>query len=180
MRQTLVVTLLIIAASSFALTQTIAGRFNYVQPGTISAGVAAVKEATPAQKTREVKVYLIALDDAGKAGKKIGCNDSLVAVTRTITATGIPLQAAMQELVAIPREFNEQLGNYVFGPDLKVKSVSISKGTATIRFSGEIAVAGVCDIPRITEQIEATAKQFPTVKRVKVFVGNRTLKDAIR
>jgi ABC-type uncharacterized transport system substrate-binding protein len=60
-----------------------------------------------------------------------------------------------------------------------LKSVSICKGTATIRFSGEISVAGICDEPRITEQIEATAKQFPTVKRVKVYVGNKTLKYAI-
>jgi spore germination protein GerM len=179
MRKSLVVILLIVAASSFALTQTMGKRFDYVQPGTTGAESAAVKEAMRFQKTQEVKVYLVALNDAGKSGKKIGCDDSLVAVTRTIKATATPLKAALDELIASSSENNGQLGNYVFGPNLKVKSVSISKGTATIRFSGAISVAGICDEPRITEQIEATAKQFPTVKRVKVFVGNQTLKYAI-
>lgn len=179
MRKTLAVTLLLIAVSSSALTQTMGTRFNYVQPGTSSAKASVVKEATPVQKTQEVKVYLVAVNDAGKSGKKIGCDDSLVAVTRTIKATATPLKAALQELVAGPSERDGELGNYVFGPDLKVKSVSLSKGTATIRFSGQISVAGVCDMPRITEQIEATAKQFPTVKRVRVYVGKRTLQDAI-
>jgi len=179
MRKTLALTLLLIVAASSTLTQTMDRRFNYVQLGTINAEVSAVKEATPVQKTQEVKVYLVALNGAGKSGKKIGCDDSLVAVTRTIKATGTPLKAALQELVAAPHEGDGQLGNYVFGPNLKVKSVSISKGTATIRFSGQISVAGICDMPRITEQIDATAMQFPNVKRVRVFVGKRTLSDAI-
>jgi spore germination protein GerM len=180
MRKTLAVALLLIAISSSILPQTMVRNFDYIQPETNSVEAAAVKEATLAQKTRKVKVYLVALDDKGKKGKKIGCDDSLVAVTRTIKATAAPLKAALEELlVAEARENEGELGNYVFGPDLKVKSVSISKGTATIRFSGAISVAGVCDMPRISEQIEATAKQFPTVKRVKVFVGKQTLADAI-
>src|SRR5437763_8111848 len=42
--------------------------------------------------TREVKVYLVAVGDAGKAGRKIGCDDSLVPVTRTVGAAGDPLR----------------------------------------------------------------------------------------
>ena len=184
MRKTLAVVLLLIAVSSSTLTQTMSRRFNHVQPGTISAEVLATKEATPVQDSREVKVYLVAVGDDGYSGKRIGCGDSLVAVTRTSSKSTTPLKAALEELLAMPRETKrempkEGLGNYVFGPDLKLSSASISKGTATIRFSGEISVAGICDEPRITEQIRATAKQFPTVKRVKVFVGKRTLKDAI-
>jgi hypothetical protein len=41
-------------------------------------------------------------------------------------------------------------------------------------------VAGVCDQPRIESQIEETAKQFPNVRRVRVFVNGRTLASAIR
>lgn len=181
MRKTLAVILLIIAAtSSYALTQTLGAGFKNVQPVPGSIEAAAVKEARPAVQTKEVKVYLVALDDAGKRGRKIGCGDSLVAVTRTIKPTASTLKAAMEELVATSGDDDKKLGNYVLGPDLKVKSVSISRGTATIRFSGHISVAGICDEPRIVEQIMATAKQFPNVKRVKVFVGKETLEDAIR
>ena len=180
MRKILAASLLIIAASSYALTVSAGTSFNSFQIGTGSIEAKAVKEASSLQATRVVKVYLVALDDAGKTGKKIGCGDSLVAVTRTINPTTSTLKAAMEELVATPNDDDKKLGNYVFGPELKVQSVSISKGTATIRFSGQISVAGICDEPRITEQIVATAKQFPNVKRVKVFVGKETLANAIR
>jgi spore germination protein GerM len=138
--------------------------------------------STPtAATTQEIKVYLVAVNDNGKKGKKIGCDDSLIPVTRTIPSTQAPLKAAIEELLTIPHEYNKELGNYWWGKDLKLKSVSITDGVATIHISGEGPyVAGICDEPRITEQIEETAKQFPTVKSVKVFVNDRTLKEAIR
>lgn len=136
--------------------------------------------AKPVQK-RTVKVYLVAVDDNGKTGRKIGCNDSLVAITRTIKPTSSPLKAALEELLIIPHDYSKQLGNYWWGESLKVKSVSIRKGVATINISGNgPSVAGVCDEPRITSQIEETARQFPNVKRVKVFVNGKPLAEAIR
>lgn len=136
-----------------------------------------------ASKTDKVKIYLVAVGDEGKLGRKIGCGDSLVAVTREIKSTSSPLKAALSELLALPREYagDSRLNNFWVGRNLRLQSVSISRGTATIRIKGEGPfVAGICDEPRITEQIEATARQFPTVKRVKVFVNGRTLASAIR
>lgn len=136
---------------------------------------------TGAATTQQIKVYLVAVNDKGKKGRKIGCDDSLVAVTRTIASTQAPLKAALEELLAIPHEYNKELGNYWWGKDLKLKSVSITDAVATIHISGEGPyVAGICDEPRITEQIEETARQFPTVKKVEVFVNDRPLKEAIR
>ncbi len=57
-----------------------------------------------APPTREVKVYLVALDDRGRRGRKIGCDDSLVPVTRTVEAGANPLKAAVEALLAMPRE----------------------------------------------------------------------------
>jgi hypothetical protein len=135
-----------------------------------------------AQRRQQVKVYLVAVGDNGQAGKKIGCEDSLVPVTRLIRKTAAPLKAALEELLATPAETGEnpKLQNFWKGRNLKVRSVSIRRSTATIQLSGEVHVAGVCDQPRIESQIEETALQFPTVKRVKVFIGKRTLADAIR
>ncbi|HYJ45310.1 MAG TPA: hypothetical protein VEV81_01765, partial [Pyrinomonadaceae bacterium] len=60
------------------------------------------------QKTRQIKVYLVKVGDAGKSGKKIGCDDSLYAVTRTVKATATPLKSAIEELLSMS---NEE-GNY--------------------------------------------------------------------
>ncbi len=134
------------------------------------------------QPTRKVKVYLVAVGDNGKRGKKTGCDDSIVPVIRRISATGAPLRAALQELLTIPPEpvDNPGLQNFWKGRNLTLKSVSIQKQTATILITGEVFVAGICDEPRIVGQIEETARQFPNVKNVKVFIGNRSLAEAIR
>jgi hypothetical protein len=137
-----------------------------------------------AQNSQSINIYLVAVSDNGKTGKKIGCGDSLIAVTRTIKKTAAPLTAAIRELLQTPQHPNvdgtPDLENFWKGRNLKVRSVSLVNRTATIQLSGVVSVAGVCDEPRIASQIDATARQFPTVKRVKVFIGNKTLAAAIR
>jgi hypothetical protein len=136
------------------------------------------------QNSQSIMIYLVAVGDDGKTGKKIGCGDSLIAVSRTINKTAAPLTAAIRGLLQTPQhpgvDGNPKLENFWKGRNLKVRSVFIVNHTATIRLSGEPSVAGVCDEPRIESQIDATARQFPTVKRVKVFLGNQILAAAIR
>jgi hypothetical protein len=132
--------------------------------------------------TTEVKIYLVALGDNGKNGKKVGCEDSLVPVTRKIPETTAPLKAALLELFAdreaSQKEIDLNLGNYWRGMELK--SVAIENGTAIIHLTGEAPrVAGVCDAPRIKEQIIETARQFPTVKKVKVFINGKPMNELI-
>lgn len=133
-------------------------------------------------KTRQktVKVFLVAVGDNGKTGRKIGCDDSLVAVRRTVKPSRAVLKSAVEELLKIPRNYNEKLENFWGGGGLKLKSVALAGGVATIRLTGkELPIAGVCDQPRVARQIEETAKQFPAVKRVRVFVNGKTLAQVI-
>ncbi|MBC8029238.1 MAG: DUF3828 domain-containing protein [Pyrinomonadaceae bacterium] len=140
------------------------------------------RDRNSAEHGVRVKIYLVALGDNGRTGKKIGCEDSLVPVTRTISKTAAPLKAALAQLLATPQHpaENPKLENFWKGRDLKIKSVAIRNNMAMIYISGEVFVAGVCDIPRIESQIEQTGRQFPNVKRVKVFIGGRTLREALR
>jgi hypothetical protein len=132
--------------------------------------------------SQTIKIYLVAVGDDGKSGRKIGCGDSLVAITRSIKKNPAPLAAAIRELLITPEQTGgaRRLENFWKGRNLKVTSVSIRNQTATIQLSGEVFVAGVCDVPRIEGQIEETARQFPNVKKVRVFIGNRTLGEALR
>jgi len=143
-----------------------------------------LKQDRSSRNSQSINIYLVAVGDNGKTGKKIGCGDSLIAVTRTIEKTAAPLTAAIRELLQTPQhpgvDGRPNLENFWKGRNLKVSSVSLVNRTATIRLSGALSVAGVCDEPRIESQIDATARQFPTVKRVKVFIGNKTLAAAIR
>ncbi|MFN2416047.1 MAG: GerMN domain-containing protein [Pyrinomonadaceae bacterium] len=138
-------------------------------------------EPTPSVSLgREVKVYLVALDDKGRRGQRVGCDDSLVPVTRTVGAGAEPIRAAVEELLAIPREYEGGLGNYWRGENLSVQSVQLRSGVATIRLRGNVHIAGVWDAPRIEGQIRETARQFRGVRTVRVFVGGRRLSDVLR
>jgi len=141
-------------------------------------------EPTPSVASgREVKVYLVALDDNGRRGRKIGCNDSLVPVTRTVRAgrsNDALLKAAVEELLSVPREYEGGLGNYWFGENLRVQSATVRAGVATVRISGNVYIAGVCDAPRIEGQMRETARQFRGVRSVRVFVNGQRLADVLR
>ncbi len=147
--------------------------------------------STP-QSAARVKIFLIAIDDNGKAGKKIGCNDSVVPVDRSIPATqianpanpsqrsrglrpsGTTLAAALTELFSIhDRNYGQSgLYNALYQSTLKVDSATIASAKATVNLSGQVTLGGVCDNPRVKAQIEETARQFPTVNQVQVFVNN--------
>ena len=135
------------------------------------------------QQRLTIEIYFVAVGDNGKRGKRIGCGDSLVPRARfIIEQTAAPLTAALEGLLSTPKHVDRfaKLENFWQGRNLKLESVSILDNRATIHISGEVFVAGVCDVPRIESQIEATARQFPNVKKVNVFIGNRTLAEAIR
>jgi len=55
-----------------------------------------LKQDRSSQNSQSIDIYLVAVGDNGKTGKKIGCGDSLIAVTRTIKKTAAPLTAAMR------------------------------------------------------------------------------------
>lgn len=131
-------------------------------------------QSTTSAGTTRFKIFLVAIDDNGRSGKKIGCGDSVVAVERDITPTRTPLAAALTELFSIRHHTSGKTGLYnsLYESTLRVEGANISGGKATINLSGTLLLGGVCDNPRIKAQIEETALQFSTVTQVQVFINN--------
>ena len=129
----------------------------------------------------QVKIYLIAINDQGKSGTKIGCGDSVVAVTREVTPTTMPLTIALNQLLSLNTQYYGQSGLYdsLYQSTLKVDSASVKSGTATIYLSGTLKLGGECDNPRVEAQLIQTAMQFPTVNKVLIYVNNKTLQEAL-
>ncbi len=136
---------------------------------------------TNAAGTMRVKLYFVAMNDNGVAGKKIGCNDSLVAVDRAIPSTNAPLTASLKELFSLTDQTYGQSGLYnsLYQSKLKIDSIAIVNAKATINLSGSLVLGGVCDNPRVEAQIEQVALQFSTVKTVAVFLNGKTLQQAL-
>lgn len=131
--------------------------------------------------TMKVKLYFVALEDKGKSGKKIGCDDSIIAVERAIPMTIAPLSAALRELFSIHDQYYGESGLYnALAPsNLKIESVSLVSDRVEIRLTGAVKLGGVCDNPRLEAQIKETVLQFPTVKSVTVFINDIPLEKIL-
>lgn len=132
-------------------------------------------------QVNQVKIFLIALNDNGTLGKKVGCGDSVVGVDKPIPPTTAPLKAALDQLLAVKSKNYGQSGLYnsLYQSNLKVDSVSITDNVATIKLSGTTALGGECDDPRFKAQIEETALQFPTVTQADILINNKPIDQVI-
>lgn len=134
------------------------------------------QESSPSATVSEVKIFLIALNDNGKSGEKIGCEDSVVFVSRPITPTQAPLKASIEQLLSIKDQNVDQFYNSLYQSELKLDKASIDEdGKATINLSGNMSLGGVCDNPRFKAQLEKTAMQFKTVNNVEIFINGTDL-----
>jgi spore germination protein GerM len=146
------------------------------QVSTSTDNVPATTTALKPGYVNKVGVYYIAIEDAGKMGKKIGCNDSVVEVVRNITPTQSPLRAALESLLANHNQKVENdLYNSLYQSNLKLDSLALTNGVATIKLTGTMALGGVCDDPRFEAQIQETALQFPSVKTAEIYINGKPL-----
>jgi len=120
-------------------------------------------------KSSQVHFFLVAIDDNGKRGKRIGCNDSLVKVSKETTQSA-SLTNTFNELLSIKTSRYGQSGLYtaLSLSSLKVNSAEIINGTANVKLTGRYFLGGVCDSPRFIEQLSETARQYPGVTDIKV------------
>ncbi len=139
--------------------------------------------ADPASQGLErVKIYLVAIGDNGVSGKLIGCGDSLVPVEVPIAPTLGVLRAALNELLKLEgQQYYGQSGLYnaLYQSDLSIEDVAVIGGEARIFLTGSLMLGGVCDNPRVEEQLKALALQFSTVESVSIYINGEALEDVL-
>jgi LysM repeat protein len=123
------------------------------------------------------RIYLISLNDGGS----IGCGDSIVPVTVEIPATRGILRASLEKLLSLHSQYYGESGLYnaLYQSNLTISDVRIDNRVATIRLSGQIVLGGVCDTPRVQEQLEQIALQFSTVDQVNIYLNGNLLEDVL-
>ena len=135
--------------------------------------LSACSKKSSSSSEQEIKVYFVALDGSNQQGKIIGCNDKLIAVSRSVKVEKTPIESAVTELLAA--KDTEELKNYVKGFQLMLFQVTIAGGACDVYLNGELTINGICDIPRIREQLNETAKQFTDLKKVNFYINTQPL-----
>lgn len=125
-----------------------------------------------------VEIYLVMLEDNGAVGQAIGCGDSLVEVPRPQIQNVGDIEGVLTDLF-LQGEYYGQSGFYnaLHQSSLTVDSVSVSGGNAVVELSGDLVLAGVCDNPRVTAQLEETVLQFDDINSVEIFINGTSLAD---
>lgn len=129
---------------------------------------------------QKTKIFFIAIDDNGRRGEKIGCNDSVVSVERNIQETRAPLKYSLEALLK-EKKYDVEMGlvNVLYQSDLKIEKITLVNGKASIYLIGEHKLGGVCDTPRFKAQLEETALQFNTIRQVEFFINNRPIDEVL-
>ncbi|QQG44135.1 MAG: hypothetical protein HYW86_04730 [Candidatus Roizmanbacteria bacterium] len=120
------------------------------------------------QNIATAKVYLVALADNGKYGKKVACNDSLVSYERKILFENEKDLTALtiKELFNAREVSKGAFVLYNFFPDsqLILDDVTVYEdGTTLVHFSGNLKLNGVCDVQRLEAQVKETLSQFANI-----------------
>jgi hypothetical protein len=126
-------------------------------------------------------IFLIALEDNGMTGKKIGCDDSLVEVEVSISPDQPDLWSALSALLTLDGPYFGESGLYnaLYQSNLNILEIEIDQMTVKIFLEGELLLGGVCDNPRVEEQIMATILQFEEYNTAEVYINDVLLQEAL-
>lgn len=122
------------------------------------------------------KVKIAVLTMPGKDNDELKGCDKVSLREITVASTTTPLNAALSALftenIGWPYGENSS-GNFIpTQKDLSFDWAEVKDGVAKVYLQGKTGpFGGVCDDPRTKIQIEETAKQFPTVKSVEIYLN---------
>lgn len=149
--------------------------------GTPPSAIESSLDLGAADLTDRVQVFLIAPEDGGVLGRKVGCSDSAVPVEVVLPRRQRALEGSLTALFSLGERHHPASGLYnpLYASPLKVTALERTGGEARIRLSGYLEVGGDCDAPRILAQLTETALQFPDVQRVTFYLEDEPLRELL-
>jgi spore germination protein GerM len=135
------------------------------QPGSGSTA----QPAKPAAKTRQARLFFIAVDPGG--------NIQLKGVIRPVEYVDAPLTSTLQALLKgpTPTEVNQGLISLI-SPETRLRRVYVKQDTAYLDFSEAFRFnsLGKEGLAAQLKQVVYSATEFPTVKQVQILIDGKT------
>jgi len=128
-----------------------------------------------------VTIFLVAIEDKGISGIKIGCDDSLIPVEVTVFSDQTSPWSALSALLNLDETYFGESGLYnaLHQSNLEIQSYETFEGKTKVYLEGELMLGGVCDTPRVEEQILATILQDDQIDEVEVYINGELLQDVL-
>lgn len=131
-------------------------------------------------RTRKVRVFVIAVNDKGTAGKTVGCGDSAVPLELELPSPQPALQGALTALLSLDdRPQAQGLYNALAHSPLKLDRIDRSGTEVRVYLTGYVELGGECDSPRVLAQLSETALQFEDIQRAQFFLDGKPLQGLL-
>ncbi|MFA6089944.1 MAG: GerMN domain-containing protein [Candidatus Woesearchaeota archaeon] len=129
-------------------------------------------------ETKELSIFLVKLNDAGKSGEAIGCGDSLIEIKEKLDIAENPIKTALNKLFQIKGNY-KNLGLYtaLTNTNFKVESIEEKNNIAIVSISGTYTISGVCEIPRIENQIKETVLKNSNLKDLQILLNGKPMEE---
>jgi hypothetical protein len=142
--------------------------------------LSAIPIEIPGDPTKEppAKIYLIALEDNGKSGPVVGCGDSLVEVMTQAAEA----KSALQLLLQNHNQWYGESGLYnpLYQSKLILTRFETANGGIEVNLTGNLLLGGVCDNPRVNDQLKATIRQSTSeTPPVTIRINGTLLEDLL-
>jgi hypothetical protein len=128
-----------------------------------------------------VRVFLIAPQDGGRAGRKAACDDSLVPIEVTLPRPAPALEGALRALVAMGDQYDRASGllNALYASRLEVAGVERQGAQVKVRLTGYVELGNACDNSRMLAQLNETALQFSGISYAHFELDGQSLRDLL-
>ncbi len=133
-------------------------------------------------ETETVNIYLVEPGDATEPNGDatdgtFGCGDMIAPIEVQIDAQEDVAGRITASLTALLAYEQPELYNVFQNSDLTVADVQVHSDVAVVNLSGTLRLGGVCDEPRVQEQIEQTVLQFEEISRVVLLLNGGPVSD---
>lgn len=133
---------------------------------------------------RTVTLYYVGLDDGGKNGEPIGCNDSLVPLSTNEPLKADPFEAVKQSLGMLFENKSQHpdesgIYNSLYQSDLSVDRIEKNGDDMNVYLKGSVSLDGICDTPRFQAQIKQTTVGNANFSGVEFYLNNEPLDDTL-
>lgn len=145
--------------------------------GQTAAPGAAVPAPDPGATADRVRVFLIAPQDGGRAGRKVACGDSAVPVEVTLPRPAPALEGALRALLAMGDRYDRGSGllNPLYASRLELAGLERQGAQVKVRLTGYVELGDSCDNSRMLAQLSETALQFRGIAYVQFEIDGQPL-----
>lgn len=136
-------------------------------------------------QTDRVRIFLIAPNDQGAAGREVGCGDSAVPVTVNLPRAMPALEGALQALLDLQHgaegtpDAAQGYYNALYASPLKVDRIDRNGAEVRVHLTGYLEIADGCDGSRALAQLTETVLQFSDVQRAQFLLDGQPLRNLL-